>query len=774
MRRNRIIHEFDFLAEALPIVLAGILLNVAGRQISQYFGGPFVDMTGTAFTAIVLGPWWAAAAAAATTIVNGNFFENYFPFGVVNIAGALVWGYLARAFDLSNRVFAPGPKRVQHFVVWTVVLAVAGGFACGLTSTCVKLVLYPQLERPFIYGPLYVSAHAKLQGLIGSAAPEVVTLAVVDLVRDLADKFVDVPIAMLLVLLTRIAPTFSRRSLPTSRTERLETDVTSIFVFAVAYSAFILLAQIMRPVISIPGSAHDIAWLGNPKMVMLIYAPLVIAILTFRFLTYRSTDALPRRLHALCRRRRDATRLLFEAGGRWTTVVRSTVMNALGAGVSVWPLRHIIDPLFGMPIALGAIIVVLSGYLVLARFFYTMLQNTMQKLDTVHRWLEVGRDAAASAELVNLKQSLFANYFHVPDPKVSRRNELVYSMAFVNRPDRGRLEEILFGGTEDPVGESIAVLGVIEEPHALSVPALEALASLASDTGAGLVALSCNAAHVTDAEVIRSIRGLRKAGTEVLLLGWTDLCTPAAAHELTGRPQISMRDARGRALHLLNADDERFVVEEPNRAKKLCGRALVSLKVVIRSLPRSSVVFDLGSGYGRHTLLASIAGHEVVAVDRKEAACDRLKENLAALPPKSGSVSVLNSDLRDVSIDAVGLADLVICTGVLQHAHDLDELSGLLAHISKFAGQAAALIYIEMLFEMLFDGRPPADGRLKITCTEFEDLLRRVFPETSWTVQRTFGPMRQRQKFDQGGRSFEPPAATIESTAAEYLIRRLD
>jgi hypothetical protein len=195
---------------------------------------------------------------------------------------------------------------------------------------------------------------------------------------------------------------------------------------------------------------------------------------------------------------------------------------------------------------------------------------------------------------------------------------------------------------------------------------------------------------------------------------------------------------------------------------------------VIRSLPKSSVVFDLGSGYGRHAILASVAGHEVLAVDRKEAACHRLRENLTMLPPKSGSVSVLNCDLREVSVESSGLADLVICTGVLQHARDVGELTDLLTHLSRLAGQPAALIYIEMLFEMLFDGRPSLDGRIKITLTEFEGVLRDVFPATSWSLQRTHGPMRQKQNFAQGGRSFEPPATTIESTAAEYLIRRLD
>jgi predicted membrane protein len=42
---------------------------VAGGQVALYFRIKeiFIDMIGTAFTAIMLGPWWAAATAAATT-----------------------------------------------------------------------------------------------------------------------------------------------------------------------------------------------------------------------------------------------------------------------------------------------------------------------------------------------------------------------------------------------------------------------------------------------------------------------------------------------------------------------------------------------------------------------------------------------------------------------------------------------------------------------------------------------------------------------------------
>jgi len=774
VRRSQVIHEFDFLAEILPIALAGILMNVVGRQIAQFYGGPFVDMTGTAFTAFLLGPWWAAAVAAATTIVNGSFFENYFPFGIVNIAGGLVWGYIARAADLPGRVSGWNVRSIVRLAAWTVILIVAGAVTCGLASTWVKIILYPELGRPFIYGALYVRAHTALQGILGAAAPPVLPLAVVDLYRDLIDKLIVVPIAVLLVALTRIGPTFGRSSMTMTPAERLQTDVSSILVFGLTYSAFIFLAQMTRPIISIPGAKRDIAWLGNPMMVVLLYAPLVIALLAFGFMTLRASDPMARRLHVLCRQRREVARQLFEAGGRWPSFARSTATQALGTGVSIWPLRNFIDVAFGLPIALGVITVVLAGYLVLARVFYSMLQRAMENIKAVHRWLEVGSELTASADLVRLMQRLFAAYFHVPEPEVARRNALVYALAFVSRPHRGRLEEVLFGGRDDQVSERIAILGTIEEPRALSMPVLQDLASLVQDTGAGLVALTCSTPLVADHDMLEGMRFLRKGGTEVLLLDWLDLSRAAAATALADNPHTSIRHARARALRNLNTDDERLGVPALDRPKWLARRALPSLKAVIERLPKQSIVFDLGSGCGRHTMASSTAGHEVLAVDWKAPVCERLRQDLAMLSPKSGEVSVIHGDFIDLKPESYGLADLVICTGVLQHARNGKDLADRLAHLASLGSQPAAIIYIEMLFDMRFDGELPSDGRIQISLAGFEALLRETFAQDSWALWRTHGPMRQLQNFDQGGRSFEPPSKTIESTAVEYLIRRLD
>jgi SAM-dependent methyltransferase len=186
------------------------------------------------------------------------------------------------------------------------------------------------------------------------------------------------------------------------------------------------------------------------------------------------------------------------------------------------------------------------------------------------------------------------------------------------------------------------------------------------------------------------------------------------------------------------------------------------------------MVFDLGAGYGRHTMAASIAGHDVLAIERKEPVCERLRLDLEALAPESGKVTVIHGDYLDVSPETAGLADLVICTGVLQHARNLDDLRNRFEQLATLASQPAALVYIEMLFDMLFDGCEPTDGRLLINLLQFEDVLRTAFPAAVWAVRRLNGPARQSQTFNGNGRSFDPPAQIIESTSVEYLIRRLE
>ena len=61
-----------FLYETGVIVAAGVLLNYLGLTLSRHLHSIlFLDMTGTALTAFLLGPWWGAIAALlSNSVVN--------------------------------------------------------------------------------------------------------------------------------------------------------------------------------------------------------------------------------------------------------------------------------------------------------------------------------------------------------------------------------------------------------------------------------------------------------------------------------------------------------------------------------------------------------------------------------------------------------------------------------------------------------------------------------------------------------------------------------
>jgi len=86
------------LTYVVALVPVAAALNIVGGQINTVLKLPtFLDMIGPAVVAIVLGPWWGALVGAITNIV-ASFISGPIglPFAVVNVAGALVWGYGVR------------------------------------------------------------------------------------------------------------------------------------------------------------------------------------------------------------------------------------------------------------------------------------------------------------------------------------------------------------------------------------------------------------------------------------------------------------------------------------------------------------------------------------------------------------------------------------------------------------------------------------------------------------------------------------------------------
>ncbi len=89
-RKRRL--PLTYVVAVIPVAAA---LNIVGGYINTVLNLPiFLDMIGTMVTAIILGPWWGALVGAITNIVN-SFISGpiSLPFAVVNVVGALVWGY---------------------------------------------------------------------------------------------------------------------------------------------------------------------------------------------------------------------------------------------------------------------------------------------------------------------------------------------------------------------------------------------------------------------------------------------------------------------------------------------------------------------------------------------------------------------------------------------------------------------------------------------------------------------------------------------------------
>ena len=774
-RRIRLVQEFNFLSEALPIALAGVLLNVAGRQIAGHYGisSLFVDMTGTAFAALLLGPWWGAAVAAATTTVNGNFFESYFPFGIVNITGALVWGYLSRVARLRNWLLHPGAARPRDLILWSIVLTLAGGLSAGLASTAVKLVLYPEIGRPFIYGTYYTQMQTALEAQFGRGVSPVATLAIVDLLRDLFDKAIVVPLALLLVFATRVAPMLGTQPDPPARTATIKTDLHSILFFSLLYSAYILLAQLTHPTISLAGAAHEVAWLSRPPIVVMLYTPLVAALFALIFTSFRPSDPYGRRLETLRQFRSYIFRNAFDPNDIRATFVRSQSTQALSMGVTLWSLRGVIDGRLGIPLGIIAIFVAIAAYVSFARLVYPRFGTAMQRTRDVHQWLSIDTPAQTGVRFLTLFRSIFSQYFSTLDHGWTMRGKIYYSLSFLIHRNRSKLEDLLFGQSDDIFSERIVLVAAIERPAAVTPEVCRDLHDLALGVRASLVAVISTTSRVADDEVLDWLLRIHGSGTEVLMFDWTDLTRGIAAEVLGNPPRVPVQLAKARLLQSIAIREQRMDVQGIDRVAWLVGRALPSLKFIIEHLPERSRVLDLGAGYGRHSFAALQAGHDVCAIERNEGVCDVFRSDLAASGLALDRVNLIHDDYMNVSTETVGTANLVVATGVLQHSSDDADLRRRLECMHRVADQPGSIIYIEMLFDMLFDGAPPK-GRVALGPSEFEDLLLQIFPNGCWEVEVTSGPQRQRQEFDRGSRSFHAPAKRIESTTVEYAIRRLE
>lgn len=98
----------DFSTEAWVLIPVGVGINVVVGTIIQALRVPlFLDTIGTMLVAILAGPWVAVVAGILTNLVLGfTAGPQLIPFALVNVAIALVVGYMAKRgwFRIANTI----------------------------------------------------------------------------------------------------------------------------------------------------------------------------------------------------------------------------------------------------------------------------------------------------------------------------------------------------------------------------------------------------------------------------------------------------------------------------------------------------------------------------------------------------------------------------------------------------------------------------------------------------------------------------------------------
>ncbi|SRR5579862_5070080 len=176
---NGVHSPFLWNKEVLPIVSIGIVTNFVALTLSSRLTNIlYLDMTGTAFVALLLGPWYGAITGLiSNSLVNWILYPGagadlvVFPWSLVNMTGGFFWGYLARTSRLRDYFLSPPHHARDHIKL---LFLFGGGCAamCAPVGTAITLALGKSLTLaldPAVAGALdklLVAERTALQGLL--------------------------------------------------------------------------------------------------------------------------------------------------------------------------------------------------------------------------------------------------------------------------------------------------------------------------------------------------------------------------------------------------------------------------------------------------------------------------------------------------------------------------------------------------------------------------------------------------------------------------------
>ena len=201
-----------YIVTLVPVAAA---LNIIGGYIQSALRLPvFLDMIGTAVAAIVLGPWWGALVGVITNTGSALLTgPQSLPFALVNVVGALVWGYGVRKFGM-------GKTFVRFFI-----LNIIAGFAATITAV-----------------PIYVTVFGGATGHVGDALTAslvaigqelVVAVFSSNILTSLADKIISGFVALAIIEALPPALTKDLALLKSSGMKRVLMMVLGVMIGAV-------------------------------------------------------------------------------------------------------------------------------------------------------------------------------------------------------------------------------------------------------------------------------------------------------------------------------------------------------------------------------------------------------------------------------------------------------------------------------------------------------------------------------------------------------------
>ncbi|NHM31841.1 CD3073 family putative ECF transporter S component [Neobacillus terrae] len=139
----------------------GITLNVVLGTMVSMMKIPllFLDTIGTVLVSVVFGPWWGSLTGLLTNVVLGITTEpSAVFFGLVNIAIALVTGFMARKFNFAKWYVALSTGLLLSIIAPLIGTPIAVALFGGLNGSGMDLVvLWARAAGHDIFASTFIS-----------------------------------------------------------------------------------------------------------------------------------------------------------------------------------------------------------------------------------------------------------------------------------------------------------------------------------------------------------------------------------------------------------------------------------------------------------------------------------------------------------------------------------------------------------------------------------------------------------------------------------------